>query len=182
MRVSALLATPLLRANKSVILAKTPPRALICPVWMNHQLSGRQSQKVLLLLWAKTSGGGSGYAWKEPDLVAVPIDGHFPGDGTVPKSAVAFETVNGRVAYAGTPEKPILKYQDCVTPAKAGKPVTQIWMVDMLRAEQEGPRNAKKPIGTVTSPCRGALPRLPMWASPNGWDYWGRRQGSMRPM
>ncbi len=47
-------------------------------------------------------------------------------------------------------------------------------MVDMLGAEQEGLKNAKKSIATVASPARGTLPRLPAWGSPNGWDYWGR--------
>ncbi len=70
----------------------------------------------------KISGGGSGYAQKEPDSMAVPIDSHFPDDGTVPKCAVAVETVDGRVAYSGTPEEPILKYEDCFTPAKARRP------------------------------------------------------------
>ncbi len=102
--------------------------------------------------------------------MAAPIDGHFPDDGTVPKTAVAFETVDGRVAYAGTPEEPILKFEDCVTPAQAGKPAIKIWMVDILRVEQEGLRSAKKLISSVTSPCRVVLPRLSMWASPNGWD------------
>ena len=52
------------------------------------------------------------------------------------------------------------KCEDCVTVAKAGKPATKIWMVDMLCTEQAGFCNLKKPIakgfishaGDVTSP------------------------------
>ncbi len=43
-----------------------------------------------------------------------------------------------------------------------------------MRVEQEGLKNTKKPIATVMSPARGTLPRLPVWGSPNGWDYWDR--------
>ena len=87
---------------------------------------------------------------------------------------MAVETVDGRVAYEGTPEEPILKYEDCLTLTKAGKPATKFWTVDMLRVEQEGLKNTKKPIATVGSPARETLPRLLVWGSPNGWDYWGR--------
>ncbi len=66
----------------------------------------------------KTSGGGNGFARKNPDSSAVSIDSQRPGNGTVPESALAVETVDGRVAYEGTPEEPILKYEDCITPSK----------------------------------------------------------------
>ncbi len=68
----------------------------------------------------------------------------------------------------------MFKYKDCITLSKAGKPTTKFWTVDLLGAEQEGLKNAKKPIATVASPVRDTLPRLPAWGSPNGWDYWGR--------
>ncbi len=122
----------------------------------------------------KTSGGGSGFPRRNPDPSAVSIDSQFPGNGTVPESAMAVETVDGRVAYEGTPEEPILKYEDCLTLTKAGKPATKFWMVGLLRVEQEELKNTKKPIATVTSPARETLPHLPIWGSPNGWDYWGR--------
>ena len=47
----------------------------------------------------KISGGGSGFPRRYPDSSAVPIDSHFSGDGTVPESAIAVETVDGRVAF-----------------------------------------------------------------------------------
>ncbi len=122
----------------------------------------------------KISGGGSGFPRRNPDSSAVPIDGHFSGDGTVPASAIAVETVDGRVAYEGTPEEPILKYEDCLVLNKAGKQTTKFWTVNLLGVEQEGLKNTKKPIATVTSPVRETLPRLPVWGSPNGWDHWGR--------
>ncbi len=122
----------------------------------------------------KTSGGGSGFARKDPDSSAVPMNSHRPGDGTVPESTMAVETVDGRVAYEGTPEELILKYEDCITLNKAGKPTTKFWTVDMLGVEQEGLKNTKKPVVTVASPARGTLPHPPAWGSPNGWDYWGR--------
>ncbi len=28
--------------------------------------------------------------------------------------------------------------------------------------------------GGLVSPSPSDLPRLPPWAAPNGWDYWGR--------
>ncbi len=92
----------------------------------------------------------------------------------MPASAIAVETVDGRIAYEGTPEEPILKYEDCLVLNKAGKQTTKFWTVDLLRVEQEGLNNTKKPIATVTSPARETLPRLPVWGSPNGWDHWGR--------
>ncbi len=122
----------------------------------------------------RISGGGSGFARKEPDSTAVPIDSQHPGNGTVPESKIRVETADGRIAYEGTPEEPILNYEDCVTPPKAGKPPTKIWTVDMLQVEQEGLKNLKKPIATISSPLMGTLPHLPTWGSPNGWDYWGR--------
>ncbi len=122
----------------------------------------------------KTSGGGSGFARKTPDSSAVSIDSQRPGNGTVPESAMAVETVNGRIAYEGMPEEPILKCEGCLSPSNAGKPATKFWTVDMLGAEQEGLKSAKKPIATVASPAKGTLPHLPAWGSPNGWDYWGR--------
>ncbi len=78
--------------------------------------------------------------------MAVPIDSHRPGDGTVPDSALAVETVDSRVAYEGTPEEPILKYENCVTPLKAGKLTIKFWMVDMLRVEQEGLKTLRSPL------------------------------------
>ncbi len=101
----------------------------------------------------KVSGGGSGFPRRSPDSSAVPIDSHLPGDGTVPESAIAVETVDGRVAYEGTPEEPILKYEDCLVLNKAGKQTTKFWTADLLRVEQEGLKNTKKPIATVTSPA-----------------------------
>ncbi len=122
----------------------------------------------------KTSGGRSRFTRQDPDRSAVPIDSHRPGDGTVPASAKAVETVDGRIAYEGTLEEPILKYENCLVLDKAWKASTKIWMLDMLREEQEGLKNTKKPVATVASPARASLPRLPAWGSPNGWDYWGR--------
>ncbi len=69
----------------------------------------------------KTSGGGSGFARKDPDSSAVSteesgqptswyttvIDSQRPGNGTVPESALAVETVDGRVAYEGTLEEEV---------------------------------------------------------------------------
>ncbi len=122
----------------------------------------------------KTSGGRSGFPSRNPDSSAVSIDSQFPGNGTVPESAMAVETVNGRIAYEGTPEEPILKYEDCLVLNKAGKQTTKFWTVDLLKVEQEGLKNTKKPIATVMFPARETLPRLPVWGSPNEWDYWGR--------
>ncbi len=122
----------------------------------------------------KVSGGGSGFPRRNPDSSAVPIDSHFAGDGTVPESAIAVETVDGRIAYEGTPAEPILKYEDCLVLNKAGKQTTKFWTVNLLRVEHAGLKNTKKPIATVTSPMRETLPRLPVWGSPNGWGYWGR--------
>ncbi len=79
----------------------------------------------------KISGGGSGSPRRHPDSSAVPIDGHFSGDGTVPESAIAVETVDGRVAYEGTPEEPILKYEDCLVLNNAGKQTTKFWTVNL---------------------------------------------------
>ncbi len=89
-------------------------------------------------------------------------------------SALAVETVDGRIAYEATPDEPILKYEDCLVLNKAGKQTTKFWAADLLRVEQEGLKNTKKPIATVTPLARETLPRLPVWGSPNGWDYWGR--------
>ncbi len=136
--------------------------------------AGKANKKSTPSSGPKPSGGGSGFIRKDPDSSAVSIDSQRPGNGIVPESAMAVETVDGRIAYEGTPEEPILKYEDCITLSKAGKPTTKFWTVDMLGVEQEGLKNVKKPIATVTSPARGTLPRLPVWGSPNGWDYWGR--------
>ncbi len=106
----------------------------------------------------KTSGSGSGFARRTPDSSAVPIDSQCPDNGTVPESAMAVETVDGRIAYEGTLEEPILKYEDCITLSKAGKPTTKFWTVDNLGVEQEGLKNGKKPIATIASPARGTLP------------------------
>ncbi len=131
-----------------------------------------KAKKSTLSSGPKTSGGGSGFPRRDPDSSAVSIDSQFPGNSTVPESAMAVETVDGRVA--GTPEEPILKYEDCLTLTKVGKPATKFWTIDMLGVEKEGLKDTKKPIATVTSPARETLPRLPVWGSPNGWDYWGR--------
>ncbi len=34
--------------------------------------------------------------------------------------------------------------------------------------------DASRRVGTLVSPRPSDLPRLPPWAAPNGWDYWGR--------
>ncbi len=132
--------------------------------------AGKANKKSTPSSGAKTSGGGSGLVRKDPDPSTVSIDSQHPGNGTVPESASAVETVDGRIAYEGTPKEPILKYEDCITLSKAGKPTTKFWTVDMLGIEQEGLKNVKKDIATVTSPASGTLPRLPVWGSPNGWD------------
>ncbi len=107
--------------------------------------------------------GRSGFARKDPDSWTIPIDSQNPGDGTVPESTMAVETVDGLVTCEGTPEEPILKYEDCITLNKAGKLTTKFWMVNMLGVEQEGLKDTKKPIATVVSLQRGTLHRLPAW-------------------
>ncbi len=161
--------------GRSATLARTLTETLNSPVRTTQQLPGKERPKKSTPSSGPTiSGGGSGFPRRNPDSSAVPIDGHFSGDGTVPASALAVETVDGRIAYEGTPEEPILKYENCLVLNKAGKQTTKFWTVNLLGVEQEGLKNTKKPIATVTSPVRETLPRLPVWGSPNGWDHWGR--------
>ena len=68
----------------------------------------------------KTSGGGSGFVRKDPDPSAVSIDSQYPGNGTVPESAKATETVDGRVAYEGTPEEPTSSMRIALPSLKQG--------------------------------------------------------------
>ena len=92
------------------------------------------------------NGGGSGFPSRNPDSSAVPIDSHFSGDSTVPESAIAVETADGRIAYEDTPKEPILKYEDCLVLNKAGKQTTKFWTVDLLRVEHEGLRILISPL------------------------------------
>ncbi len=50
--------------------------------------------------------------------------------------------------------------------------MTQAMAVGAHRARTQQP--GLRTVGGLVSPDPVDLPRLPPWAAPNGWDYWGR--------
>ncbi len=121
----------------------------------------------------RPSGAGSTYTRRTVGDDCEPLGGRTPGDGTVPRSALSVETLDGQLVYEGTKEKPIIKFETCQAELKSMGKAMRLWTVDLLEVEIAGLKNKSRP-GGPWSPWQNTLPRLPEWGSPNRWDYWGR--------
>ncbi len=49
----------------------------------------------------------------------------------------------------------------------------RLWRVDLIEHERNS-LDKSRTVGGLVSPSPSDLPRLPPWAAPNRWDYWGR--------
>ena len=110
----------------------------------------------------RPSGAGSTYTKRTVGDDAEPLGGRRAGDGTVPKSALSVETLDGRLVYEGTPEEPIIKFETCQAELKRMGKAMRLWTVDLLKVEIAGLKD-KSHAGGPWSPWQNTLPRLPEW-------------------
>ncbi len=75
--------------------------------------------------------------------------------------------------YRGTPEQPILVYEDCKAENNGQNWKLAIWRSEQVENERERMK-AKVQLHLIETPQLAELPHLPDWAAPNGWDFWGR--------
>ncbi len=102
-----------------------------------------------------------------------PFGGHRPGEGPVPPGVDTVVLLSGEQVYRGTPEQPILVYEECKAENNGQNRRLAIWRSERVENERERMR-AKVQLNLIETPQLTELPHLPDWAAPNGWDFWGR--------
>ncbi len=102
-----------------------------------------------------------------------PFGGHRPGEGPVPPGVDTVVLLSGEQVYRGTPEQPILVYEDCKAENNGQNRKLAIWRSEQVENERERMK-AKVQLHLIETPQLAELPHLPDWAAPNGWDFWGR--------
>ncbi len=117
---------------------------------------------------------GKGSASAQPSTSSdLPIDywaNNHPGDDTIPAHAERVEWAGGLVLFQGTRHHPLLTFE---TERQARHQTGQrlwLWRAELIQHE----RDSVDSLRGLVSPQPMTLPRLPPWAAPNGWDYWGR--------
>ncbi len=108
----------------------------------------------------KPSGAGSTYTKRTVGNDEEPLGNLQQGDGTVPKSALSVETLDGRLVYEGTEAEPIIKFETCQAELKGMGKAMRLWTVDLLGVEIAELNNKSHP-SSPWSPWQKTLPRLP---------------------
>ncbi len=125
-------------------------------------------------LQAKT---GKGSATAQPSISSdLPIDywaNHHPGDDTIPPHAERVEWAGGLVLFQGTRHHPLLSFEAEGQARRQAGQRLRLWRAELIQHERDS-LDSLRGVGGLVSPESATLPRLPPWAAPNGWDYWGR--------
>ena len=123
---------------------------------------------------AKT-GGGSATLQPLPSS-SQPLDcwaDKSPGDDIIPPHAECVEWVAGLVLFCGTRAHPLILFEvEQQVRHQVGQQL-RLWRVELVNHERRN-LDELRTVGDLVSPRPADLPRLPPWAVPNGWDYWGR--------
>ncbi len=120
---------------------------------------------------------GKGSATAQPSTSSeLPVDywaNHRPGDDTIPARAERVEWAGGLVLFQGTRHHPLLTFEvECQAHRQTDQRL-RLWRAELIQHERNS-LDSLRGVGGLVSPEPATLPRLPPWAAPNGWDYWGR--------
>ncbi len=122
----------------------------------------------------KTEGGPP--TSKSSPLSDLPLDywaNHRPGDGVIPANAERVQWEGGLVLFQGTRHHPLIAFEaQQETQRQAGHQL-RLWRLELINYECQS-LDASQTVRALVSPRTSDLPRLPPWAAPNRWDYWGR--------
>ena len=120
---------------------------------------------------------GKGSATTQPSTSSdLPIGywaNHRPGDDTIPPHAERVEWAGGLVLFQGTRHHPLLSFEAERQAQCQANQRLWLWHAELIQHERDG-LDSLRGVGGLVSPEPATLPRLPPWAAPNGWDYWGR--------
>ncbi len=108
----------------------------------------------------------------QSDLLLDHWASHCPGDDIIPANAERVEWAAGLVLFQGTRHFPLISFE---TELKARRQVgrqLRLWRTELIEHDHQS-LDSLRMVGGLVSPRPADLPRLPPWAVPNGWDYWG---------
>ncbi len=98
---------------------------------------------------------------------------YHPEDDTIPPHAERVEWAGGLVLFRGTRHHPLLSFEAERQARRQTEQRLRLWRVELIQHERDN-LDSLRGVGGLVSPEPATLPRLPPWAAPNGWDYWGR--------
>ena len=106
----------------------------------------------------------------------LPLDywaSHRPGDEVIPANAERVEWAGGLVLFQGTRHHSLISFETEHEARRQTGQSPRLWRVELIQHERDS-LDSLRAVGGLISPNPASLPRLPPWAAPNGWDYWGR--------
>ncbi len=74
--------------------------------------------------------------------------------------------------FQGTRHHPLLTFEVERQARRQMGQQLRLWRVELIQHERDC-LDSLSAVGGLISPEPATLPRLPPWAAPNGWDYWG---------
>ncbi len=81
--------------------------------------------------------------------------------------------LSGQVAWCScTRQFPLVTFETELKARRQTGQKLRLWRVELIDHERQS-LDASKTVGTLVSTGPSDLPRLPAWAVPNGWGYWG---------
>ncbi len=98
---------------------------------------------------------------------------HRPGDDVIPANAERVEWASGLVLFQGTRHHPLISFEAEREARRQTGQSLRLWRLELIQHERDSLELLRGVVGLI-SPNLASLPRLPPWAAPNGWDYWGR--------
>ncbi len=98
---------------------------------------------------------------------------HRLGDDTIPANVERIEWAGGLVLFQSTRHFLLISLEtELEARCQAGRQL-RLWRTELIEHERRS-LDAPRTVKGLVSPSLSDLPRLPPWAAPNGWDYWGR--------
>ncbi len=120
---------------------------------------------------------GKGPASAQPstssDLAIDDWANHRPGDYVIPANTERVEWAGGLVICQGTRHHPLLTFEVEHQACRQMGQRLRLWRIELIQHEHDS-LDSLRAVGGLISPDQATLPRLPPFAAPNGWDYWGR--------
>ncbi len=97
---------------------------------------------------------------------------HRPGDDVIPANAERVEWAGGLVLFQGTRHYLLISFETELEARRQAGRQLRLWRAELIDHECNS-LDLSRTVGGLISPNPDDLPRLPPWAVPNGWDYWG---------
>ena len=91
----------------------------------------------------------------------------------IPANAECVEWAGGLVLFQGTRHHPLISFKIEREARRQTGQSLRLWRTELIQHEHDS-LDSFRVVGGLISPNPASLPRLPPWAAPNGWDYWGR--------